>query len=59
MMCRKAGLTPKARGIVCAAKCADVIGERISGQHQGQRILFSAKEGRRHDRTHDPRNAEK
>jgi hypothetical protein len=34
------------------------MGQRISGQHQGQRILFSAKEGRRHDRTHDQRNAE-
>ena len=34
------------------------MGQRISGQHQGRRILFSAKEGRRHDRTHDQRNAE-
>jgi hypothetical protein len=33
-----------------------VIGQRISGQHQGQGILLSAKEGRRHDRTRDQRN---
>jgi hypothetical protein len=33
---RIARFDPKARGIVCAVKRANVIGQWISGQHQGQ-----------------------
>jgi hypothetical protein len=32
-------------------------GQRISGQYQGQQNPFSAQKDRRHDRTHDRRNA--
>jgi hypothetical protein len=31
------GIHPEARGFVCAVKRARVIGQRIGGQHQGQR----------------------
>jgi hypothetical protein len=55
---RRKRIDPEARGVVCTVKRAHVMGQRISGQHQGQRTQFSAQEGRRHDRTHDQRNAE-
>jgi hypothetical protein len=39
---RRTRIDPEARGVVCATKRAGVMGQRISGQHQGQRTLFSA-----------------
>jgi hypothetical protein len=39
---RRTRIDPEARGVVCAVKRAAVMGQRISGQHQGQRIQLSA-----------------
>jgi hypothetical protein len=41
--CAGKRIDPEARGVVCAVKRAAVIGQRISGQHQGQRIQLSAR----------------
>ena len=44
--------------VALSAQSSALAWQRISGQHQGRRILFSAQEGRRHDCIHDQRNPE-
>ena len=48
----------QARGVVCAVKRAGVIGATDQRTTSGPADQFFATQGRRHDRTHDQRDAE-
>jgi hypothetical protein len=55
---RRKRIDPEARGIVCAEKRANVIGATDQRTTSGPAEPILRAKGRRHDRTHDQRNAE-
>ena len=52
-------IDPEARDIVCAVKRAALIGAKDQRTTSGPADSILRVKGRRHDRTHDQRNAEK
>jgi hypothetical protein len=56
---RRKRIDPKARGIVCAIKRAYVVEAKDQRTTSGPADSIFRVTGRRHDRTHDQRNAEK
>jgi hypothetical protein len=55
---RRKAVDPEARGFVCAVKRAAVIGAKDQRTTSGPADSILHAKGRRHDRTHDQRNAE-